>query len=104
MTDIAERLNEYATGHWLPEDLSDLLMEAADEIERLRGAVMGRDVTIIRQNDEIERLREVYYPAKNSTHELEEENKQLRDDIVYWSDKLTDAHAEIRRLREAEHD
>jgi hypothetical protein len=36
MTDIAERLNEYATGNWLHEDLSDLLMDAADEIERLR--------------------------------------------------------------------
>jgi hypothetical protein len=35
VSDLVERLNEYATGNWLPEDLSDLLMDAADEIRRL---------------------------------------------------------------------
>lgn len=36
MTDIVKRLNEYAEGQWLQEDLSDLILDAADEIERLR--------------------------------------------------------------------
>lgn len=38
MSDIVERLNEYSN-QWHPEDVADLITDAADEIERLRTCV-----------------------------------------------------------------
>lgn len=35
MTDIADRLDKIVAENWLREDVSDLLMDAADEIRRL---------------------------------------------------------------------
>ena len=49
MSDIVERLNEYAEGQWHPEDVSDLITDAADEIERLREALHEWDALIVHQ-------------------------------------------------------
>jgi phage shock protein A len=60
MSDIVERLNEYAEGQWHPEDVSDLITDAADEIERLRNLVDQCDHhehSLQEARAEIERLR-----------------------------------------------
>jgi hypothetical protein len=35
MPDLADRLDKFVAENWLREDISDLMMDAADEIRRL---------------------------------------------------------------------
>ena len=69
MSDILDRLHAYST-RWHPEDAVDLVDEAADEIERLRGTVMGQEVKIHKLSDEVARLRGIIHAMSNSPNAI----------------------------------
>jgi hypothetical protein len=101
MMDIVERLRELDFIYY-PDDAADISIEAADEIERLRGEhetvskiVDGMTLHFVERGKEIERLREA---LKTFAEKVRETNDGIDEN---WAKTIYPLKAENQRLREA---
>ena len=91
--DIVERLRRINAFLHVTEDEPEydykLSYEAADEIERMRNKVRWLEMcenTVVKQTNEIEKLRETNIMQARWLYEAQQENKLFKEKVRQWLD------------------